>query len=144
MVAVKTAGVATSVELLPLGICKATLAKYTYTAKSKASGKPSFKTEWLITEPEAVVGRKAYIGGSLQEHALFAIKRIGVAVGVPDATLESDEGWDPEEVLPDYYGEQEVTLLVTKGEPYSGKETRNIDVLLEGEQVADSADTSGW
>lgn len=144
MVAVKTAGVATSVELLPLGLLKATLAKYTYTAKSKASGKPSFKTEWLITEPEELSGRKAYIGGSLQEHALFAIKRIGVALGVPDSVLESEEGWDPDEILPDYYGEKEVTLLITKGEPYNGKETRNVDVLLEGEAVAESTDDSGW
>lgn len=145
MVAVKTRGVSTGFEVFPTGLYKATLKKYSEGkagAKAKYPGSPTFKAEFQITEPEDSAGRSAFINGSLREDVLFSIKRIGVALGVPDEVLEDDDGWDPMEVLPEYYNEQEVTLSITEGTPYNGKATNNVDVLLEGERAA-SADAEG-
>lgn len=146
MVAVKTKGVSTGFEVFPTGLYKATLKKYSEGkagARAKHPGSPTFKAEFQITEPEEFAGRSAFINGSLREDALFSIKRIGVALGVPDETLEDDDGWDPAEILPEYVNEAEVTLSISEGQPYNGKATNNVDVLLEGERAANSEEGAG-
>lgn len=146
MVAVKTKGVATGFELFKPGLYQATLKKYTEGkagAGAKYPGSPTFKAEWLITSPEESAGRSAFINGSLRDDAAFSIKRIGVALGVSDDILEDEEGWDPTEILPEYYGENEVTLVITMGKPYNGKDTNNVDVLLENEKASSSEEGAG-
>lgn len=145
MVRVKTQGVATGFEILPSGPYKATLQKYSEKPSKSTKGAMAFKTEWLITEPEEHSGRKVFISGSLQEEFLWSIKRIGVALGVEDSILEDSDGWDPAEILPEYYAEKEVDLIITEGEPYNGKATNNVDVLLDGEKAAEPvAAGGGW
>lgn len=146
MVKVKTQGVSTGFEPLPTGQYKATLVKYVEKPTKNPKAPPgalSFNTEWLITEPEEFAGRKVFISGSLQEEWLFAIKRVGVALGVDDSILEDEEGWDPASILPEYYGEQEVDLIITQGQPYNGKATNNVDVILEGERAKEAATAGG-
>lgn len=138
---VSTQGVATGFEPLPADIYRAALLKYI--EKRSKAGFPAFNTEWTVISNAAgedkYEGRKLFISGSLQAHALFTIKRIGVALGVGDDVLEDPEGWDPAEILPDFYS-NEVELLVTMSE-YNGKPSNNVDVRLEGEGVPAGA---GW
>lgn len=144
MVRVKTSGVSTGFEPFPAGQYRATLQKYTEKPSKSTKGAMAFNTEWLVTEPEEFSGRKAFISGSLQPEFLWTIKRIGVALGVADDILEDDAGWDPAEVLPEFYGENEVDLIITDGQPYNGKATNNVDVILEGEKAAEPVAGGSW
>jgi hypothetical protein len=88
-------GVSTSgFEPIESGDYPATVAKTTYAAKSRSSGKPKIDFEFkLVTEDPKLAKRRFWRSYSLMPDALWALKGTLVALGVevPDGELEYEQ-----------------------------------------------------
>lgn len=81
----------------------------------KDSGKPYLNWEFRIQEPTEFAGRRLWHITSLQENALFNLKGLLLALGVPEEKLKGDFDLEPS----DYYG-QELVLQI-KHQEYQGQ-----------------------
>lgn len=134
MVKVKTKGVAVSFEPVPEGLY--TLQVENAEKRDSANGKPAYRLTCLILAPEEVEGRKVqglklFDNGSLQQHALFGIKRACLALGVEADVLEDEDGWDTDEVFPEIIGrEADAYVKLVDRTDRPGQKSNNIEWVL--------------
>lgn len=101
MVKLNLTGVSTSPDAMPKDTYPATFTKSNTVLESKSSGQPYINCEFTIDGGQ-YAGRKAWNIISLQQASLWAVKRFGVALGIPAEKLEED--FDTDELLAAYYG----------------------------------------
>lgn len=105
-------------ELMPEGTYEAALTGFNI-APSKSSGQPTVTLEFTVQEGD-YTGRKLWQAHSLQPHALFALKRTLIALGVPEDELEG--AIEVEDTLEQLTGEMvrlDVGHRTYEGETYS-------------------------
>lgn len=136
MVKVSLKGVNTGFESLPPGEYRLTFMKYKEDETDPE--KPKYSANFTVKAPDALAGKMAFDRGSLQGHVLFGFKRMIAAFNPNHPALESTKEFDTKAVAQDCIG-KEADCVITRGEPYNGRETTNINWILANEKVG-----AGW
>ena len=120
-------GVSVKATPLPPGYYQAVVAQCEQ--KTSQSGNPTLAWQFAVTEPEEFVGRKAFFNTSLQQQALWNLKRTLLALGFEEDDLEGEIDLDPGDLVG-----IECTLVVIEDE-WQGETTGRVDqVLPAGEE----------
>jgi hypothetical protein len=122
VIPINMTGVTTKAAALPAGYYSATVAKCEQ--KRGKSGNQYLSWEFSVIYPEEFVGRKAFFNTSLQQHALWSLKRVLEALGYSEEALSGQIEFDPDDVIG-----IECTLVTVEDE-YNGETVSKVEQIL--------------
>lgn len=141
MVAVKTKGVTTGFSPVPDDTYEVALTKVTVGPSKSTPGEFSYNLELTIQTPPDFAGRKIFYNGSLQEQALFGMKRALVALGAPEEVTEADS-IDVEVAFTDLMGKVAKVTTTIRQQP--GRDPQNnVKFVLDSEAEVVPAGAAG-
>lgn len=139
-VVVKTKGVGISLEPVPDDTYEIALTDVKVGPSKSTPGEFSYSLSLKIQTPPDFAGRTLFYAGSLQEQALFGMKRALVALGAPEAVTEADQ-INVLEAFTDLKGR--VAKVTTTIEKQPNRDPQNrVKFVIEGEEVAAGATTT--
>ena len=121
-ISINMTGVETKASALPAGYYQAAVSKCEQ-RKSRA-GNDYLSWTFSIQAPEEFVSRKAFYNTSLQQQALWNLKRTLIALGFAEGDLAGDIDFEPSDVLG-----VECTLVIVEDE-YNGETVGRVDQVL--------------
>lgn len=140
-VVVKTKGVGISLEPVPDDTYEIALTDVKVGPSKSTPGEFSYSLTLKIQTPPDFAGRNLFYSGSLQEQALFGMKRALVALGAPEDVTEADQ-INVLEAFTDLKGR--VAKVTTTIEKQPNRDPQNrIKFVIEGEESATGAGAVG-
>lgn len=140
-VVVKTKGVGISLEPVPDDTYEIALTDVKVGPSKSTPGEFSYSLTLKIQTPPDFAGRNLFYSGSLQEQALFGMKRALVALGAPEEVTEADQ-INVLEAFTDLKGR--VAKVTTTIEKQPNRDPQNrLKFVIEGEEVSAGAATNG-
>lgn len=126
-ISVDMTGITTTLTPLPPGYYQAAVAACEQ--KTSRAGNPYLSWVFNVVSPEEFMGKKAFYNTSLLHNALWNLKRVLLALGVPEENLEGQIELDTSEFLG-----AECTLVVVEDE-YEGETTGDVKQILPAGEV---------
>lgn len=140
-VVVKTKGVGISLEPVPDDTYEVALVDVKVGPSKSTPGEFSYSLTLKIQTPPDFAGRNLFYAGSLQEQALFGMKRALVALGAPEDVTEADQ-INVLEAFTDLKGR--VAKVTTTIEKQPNRDPQNrIKFVIDGESESVGAATNG-
>lgn len=132
-ISVNLTGVKTTPTPLPPGYYQAAVASCEQ--RTSKAGQPFIAWVFNVTAPDEYAGRKGFFNTSLQQHSLWSLKRLLIALGGTEEELAGEVEFEPSDMIGN-----ECTLVVVEDE-WEGETTGKVkQVLAAGEIDPDEAE----
>lgn len=140
-VVVKTKGVGVSLDPVPDDTYEVALTDVKVGPSKSTPGEFSYSLTLKIQTPPDFAGRNLFYSGSLQEQALFGMKRALVALGAPEEVTEADQ-INVQEAFTDLKGKvAKVTTTIDK-QPNRDPSNR-VKFVIDGEDSSTATAAPG-